>query len=95
MTAVTGAAGWTVTVVTVVTIRVLVGLTIVRVTVVTVVVGVGCVTTVVEGAVTRNGWTAPALPREPETESWPAWSEPVFRVVGAESGPSLAAGSIS
>jgi hypothetical protein len=75
-----------VTVVTVVTIVVVVGFTMVWVTVVTVVVGVGWVTTVVEGAVTRNGCTAPAL-------SWTAPSETVLRVAGAESGPSLAAES--
>jgi hypothetical protein len=93
MMAVTGVAGWTVTVVTVVTIVVVAGFTTVRVTVVTVVVGVGWVTTVVVGAVTRNGGTAPALPREPETESWTAPSELVLSVAGAESGPSLAVGS--
>jgi hypothetical protein len=84
--ALTGVAGWTVTVVTVVTIVVVVGFTMVWVTVVTVVVGVGWVTTVVEGAVTRNGCTAPALSRT-------APSETVLRVAGAESGPSLAAES--
>jgi hypothetical protein len=92
--AVTGVAGWTVVVVTVVTIRVLVGFTMVWVTVVTVVVGVGWVTTVVEGAVTRNGCTAPLPPREPETESRAAAFEFVLSVAGAERGPSLAAGSI-
>jgi hypothetical protein len=92
--AVTGVAGWTVVVVTVVTIRVLVGFTMVWVTVVTVVVGVGWVTTVVEGAVTRSRCTVPALPREPETEPRAAAFEFVLSVAAAESGPSLAAGSI-
>jgi len=94
MLAVTGVAGWAVVVVTVVTIRVLVGFTTVVVTVVTVVVGVGWVTTVVEGAVTRKGCTAPFLPREPEMAPWTEAFLFVLSVAAAESGPSLAAGSI-
>jgi hypothetical protein len=95
--ALTGVAGRTVVVVTVFTIVVAAGFTMVCVTVVTVVVGVGWVTTVVEGSVTCNGCTAAALVCDevPETEPFgTSRSDPVLRVAGAESGPSLAEGSI-
>jgi hypothetical protein len=66
------------------------------VTVVTVVVGVGWVTTVVVGAVTRNGCAPPALPCDvgAELELSGTPPVPVLSVPAAESGPSLAAGSI-
>jgi hypothetical protein len=96
--ALTGVAGRTVVVVTVVTMVVAAGFTMVCVTVVTVVVGVGWVTTVVvDGAVTRNGCAAAAFPCdvEPEPEvSGTARSDSVLSVAGAESGPSLAVGSM-
>lgn len=89
----TGVAGRTVTVVTVVLTVVVDGFKLLRVkvvTVVTVVVGVGWVMTVVGGAVTCNGGTAPAglWAATPEEEF-----EPLLSVDAAESGPSLAVGS--